>query len=109
MTSEESAALTWLESVARQPSLEGEYAALILEAGVAPTMIPPAGARRRNARRPQPSPTVDEIVVWFNHWLRLPLTERERTLISEVVNHALKYPEDVFRANRTLEKGGVSS
>lgn len=43
-------------------------------------------------------PTVDEIVTWFNAWLKEPISSRERVIISEVVNHVQKHPQDVFKA-----------
>lgn len=43
------------------------------------------------------APTIDEIVVWFDGWLKEPISERERTIISETINHALRYPADVRR------------
>jgi hypothetical protein len=43
-------------------------------------------------------PSVDEIIVWFNAWLKEPISERERVIINEVVNHAMKHPADLRRA-----------
>lgn len=41
-------------------------------------------------------PNWEAIYRWFNHWLKEPLTEREKILV-RVTNHCFQYPQDYER------------
>jgi hypothetical protein len=44
------------------------------------------------------TPTVDEIVIWFDTWLHKPIDRRDRVIIEAVLGHVRNHPSDIWKA-----------